>query len=449
MKGFNFNNQTKFIGFCILVFCALAQMTCITIPNQHNGLPPGIWRGLIYIEEHSDIIVTKSRSKVVSRDVSFESKSKFVPFNFIIQYNSAANPNMLIINGPDTLLFNEVITGRDIRTGDDTFLITLHPYDAVLKGVFQEDKMKGYFIVRDKPDYFMSFEAKFGQDHRFNKTQENSIYQISGLYQTVFSDTSSNRYDAIGEFKQKNQLVTGTFRTETGDYGFLSGELSGSHLSLSCFDGSHAFLFEAFVQGDSLNGFFYSGKHYKTTWKAVKVTNSVLKSPDSLTAMKDFSQQFQFRFQTPENVTIDFNSDEYKNKIKIVQILGSWCPNCRDESTFLVNYLSENQHPDLKVVGLAFERYPDRERSMQRIKKYKSSLNINYEIAYGGRANKDSASAALPQLTEIISFPTMIFVDRENHIYKIHTGFDGPATSKYDEFKNDFHATIQYLINKK
>jgi thiol-disulfide isomerase/thioredoxin len=427
----------------------LLHASCISIPNQHNGLPPGIWRGLIFIEEHSDIIVTKGKSKIVTRDVDFEAKSKFIPFNFIIEYDSLKKPIMYVVNGPDKIRFNDMTVGRDIRTGNDTFQIKLHPYDATLKGLYEEDKMKGYFIVHDKADYYMSFEAKFGLDHRFNKFQQPSQVNVTGNYQAIFSDTSVKKFDAIGEFNQLNQIVNGTFRTETGDFGYLSGEITNDKLLLSCFDGAHAFLFEARAFGDSLEGIFYSGKHYKTNWKAVKVTNSHLRNPDSLTSFKAQDKGFLFSFSTPENKLLDFNSDEYKNKVKIVQILGSWCPNCRDESTFLVEYLKTNSHPDLVIVGLAFERYTDRLKAYERITKYKSSLTINYDIAYGGKANKDSASAALPQLTEIISFPTMIFVDRNNQIYKIHTGFDGPATSRYEDFKHDFRKTVQYLIDKK
>mgnify|MGYP003693500275 FL=1 len=76
-------------------------------------------------------------------------------------------------------------------------------------------------------------------------------------------------------------------------------------------------------------------------------------------------------------------------------------------------------------------------------------MNIPYEILHAGVANIDSASAALPQLSGIKSFPTLLFLDQNNVIYKIHTGFDGPATSQYTTFVEDFKMTIQQLKNKK
>ena len=434
------------IGFLIY----LNLVGCITIPNQHKGFPPGVWRGVIYIYEYKNLIVTEGRKEVISRDVDYESKSKFIPFNFEIHYDSLKKPIMIVMNGSERIVFDDISIGRDIRNGDDTFRINLLPYDACLKGVFEEDKMRGYFIVQDKKDYFMPFEAKYGQDHRFNKTNQRTADTVNGTYQAIFADTSvSDRFNAIGEFSQVKNRVTGTFRTETGDFRYLEGEVDGNKLLLSCFDGSHAFLFEADIKGDSLIGMYYSGKHYKTNWQAVKVNSGQLEDANTITTLKDKNQNFKFKFYTPEQKLIDLDAPEYKNKVKVIQIMGSWCPNCRDESAFLNEYLKEHSNPDLVVIGLSFERYPDKQKAYERIKKYKTSLNLNYEIAYGGMSKKDSAAAALPQLSGINAYPTMMFVDRNNKVTKIHTGFDGPATSQFQKFKSEFDKTIQDLLIQK
>jgi hypothetical protein len=56
--------------------------------------------------------------------------------------------------------------------------------------------------------------------------------------------------------------VNGTFLTETGDYRYLEGMMHNGKLYLSCFDGSHAFLFIAENNGTEITkGDFYSGLH--------------------------------------------------------------------------------------------------------------------------------------------------------------------------------------------
>ena len=436
--------------FIILIFwTAILYNSCITIPNQHKGFPPGIWRGIIYIDEFKDLIVTQGRNEVVTRDVNYESKSKFVPFNFRIHKDSLGNPVLTVLNGDEQIIFKDISFGKDRRTGDDTFKINLTPYDACLKGVFQEDKMRGYFIVNDKKDYYMPFEARYGQAHRFTKVPEKATVDLNGTYQVVFSDTTKDRFDAVGEFIQQDQKLTGTFRTETGDFRYLEGVVEGNKFALSCFDGAHAFLFEGELSGDSISGMYYSGKHFKTNWHGHKTKNGILKAADASSFSKQSLNDFLFKFSTPEGKVIDFASKELSNKVKIVQIMGSWCPNCKDESIFLNSLITENKFSDLYIVGLAFERYADKEKAMNRIKNYKTSMNLNYEIAYGGLANKDSAAMVLPQLSGISAYPTTLFVDRQNKIYKVHTGFEGPATSKYEDYKREFLETLNTLLNSK
>lgn len=429
--------------------CCIFISSCISIPNQHTSLPPGNWRGLIYINEYSNVIVTEGRKEVISRDVAYEEKSLFIPFNFEIKEDSLHQLQMVVKNADEQIIFNQIEIGRDPKTGDDTFRINLAPYDACLKGVFQEDKLRGYFVVLDKPNYFMHFEAHYGQVHRFKKLPNPVSINIGGTYQVMFTDTTGDSFAAIGEFEQTGTKVKGTFRTETGDFRFLQGEIDSTKLMLSCFDGSHAFLFNAIMEGDSLTGKFYSGKHYYANWVAHKTTSPRLRSGDSISFAKIPEKEFEFKFMTPDSQWINFNDETYKDKVKVVQVLGSWCPNCRDESEFINKYINNFPQENLKFVGLAFERNGDPQKVMNRIASYSKSLKLKYPIAYGGIANRDTAANVLSNLNGIFAFPTTLFIDKRNYIYKIHTGFDGPATSQFENYKKEFHETIEFLLNQK
>lgn len=355
---------------------------------------------------------------------------------------------MTVINGSERIVFDDITLGKDKKTGNDTFLINLHPYAACLKGIYQGGLMHGHWIVLDKKDYAMEFRAEFGSDHRFNKIKEPNPVSLAHYYKAVFDFESDKAYDAIGEFRQSGAIITGTFRTESGDFRFLEGEVSGPELQLSCFDGAHAFLFEATISGDSLSGMFYSGIHYKTNWKAVADTSAILKNADAISRVKQ-SDPFYFGFETPDGLKIDFRDPEYAGKIKIVQVLGSWCPNCLDESVFLAEYLKANPEIPLAVVGLSFERFKEKDRAMERITQFHKKLSLNYPIAYGGLANRDTAASKFPQISGIHAYPTTLFVDKNNQIVKVHTGFDGPATSKFGEYKLTFNNTVQSLLGNK
>jgi thiol-disulfide isomerase/thioredoxin len=63
--------------------------------------------------------------------------------------------------------------------------------------------------------------------------------------------------------------------------------------------------------------------------------------------------------------TVSLAGYRYKNKVVIVQILGSWCPNCMDETAYMVNYYKKYHNKGVEVVGLAYERSNDFAKSQK------------------------------------------------------------------------------------
>ena len=220
-------------------------------------------------------------------------------------------------------------------------------------------------------------------------------------------------------------------------------------LYLSCFDGAHAFLFEGKILEDkSITGSFQSGNHYKTTWVAKRNETYELEDPNNLTFLKEGADKLSFAFEDPTGKTISLTNEEYKGKVKIVQIFGTWCPNCRDETEFLQEYLKKHPNNDLKVIALAFEKHKDKAKANKVLTTYKNKFDIKYDMVHAGYSNKKEAAQALPMLNHILSYPTMIFVDRNDQVRKIHTGFNGPATSKYQEFTKEFDEFVQGLLSE-
>jgi hypothetical protein len=68
---------------------------------------------------------------------------------------------------------------------------------------------------------------------------------------------------------------------------------------------------------------------------------------------------------------------------------------------------------------------------------------------WAGYSNKDSVAAKLPELDNFMAFPTMIIIDKNDRVRQIHTGFDGPASSKFADFKKEFDETIRTILNEK
>ena len=269
---------------------------------------------------------------------------------------------------------------------------------------------------------------------------------ISGKWQVKFEVGTEDEYPAIGDFIQKGNDVTGTFMTETGDYRYLQGTIQEDRIYLSTFDAAHAFLFEAKIQEDnSLIGSFRSGKHYSSIWSATKTDTPDLGDAFELTTSQIGDETFEFTFEGLDGNDVSLSDEQFKDKIKLVKITGTWCPNCKDESLFLMDYLKNNPSEDIEVIEVGFEKYKDKEKSKEILKRYKEKMNLPFTVLYGGYANKTATSEKFPQISRVLSYPTLIFVDQQNKIRHIHTGFAGPATDEFPAFKSKFESIIKEL----
>ncbi len=344
----------------------------------------------------------------------------------------------------------ERISVDDITIKDDSITIKMDVYEGVLKGKFTDaNTIKGEF-VKVSLDRYVPFTATFGETTRFSNTKGEAKATITGNWETVFSpDVEADRYIAKGIFKQNGNTVTGTFRTTTGDYRYLEGTLNGDQLQLSTFDGAHAFLFTATVTDSTMTGEFQSGNHWKEPFTAKRNETYELPDAKGLTYIKEGYDEFNFSFPDSSGKMISLSDESLKGTVRIVQIMGTWCPNCLDESKYYSNYAKNN--PDVKFVALAFEYAKTEEKAFNSIKRLQKRLQIPYPIllAQFGTSDKKKAQEKLPMLNHVLSYPTSIFIDKKGKVRRIHTGFNGPATGdKYIAFKKDFENFVSMLQNE-
>ena len=310
--------------------------------------------------------------------------------------------------------------------------------------------LKGEWVNSQKEDYRIPFKAEGGKNFRFGpKAAAQS--SLAKKWAVQFSpQDSANSYPGIALFKLDPQtsIVSGSFMTETGDYRYLAGEFKGDSLQLSAFDGAHAFLFRAQRQGDgSLWGQFYSGKHWSTYWRAQPNPKAQLRPMDSLSFLKAGYEKLAFSFPNAQGDSISLEDERFKGKVVIVQIMGSWCPNCMDESRLLEEYYRRYRKEGLEIIALAYELRPDLEKFQAIEKRLRKDLGMSYPIVLAGPANKQEAAKSLPMLNHILSFPTAIIIDRQGKVQKIHTGFNGPGTGEYyEQYREELAQLIEQLL---
>lgn len=360
--------------------------------------------------------------------------------------------NFEVLSENELQVFNaeEVIEVNAIEYKNDSVYIQMPVFEGFMVAKIENESLNGRF-VKPSLNRVMDFKA-VKNDSRFATYDRVSKFDISGNWETVFSPNSEDdKYIAKGVFNQKGNIVTGTFRTTTGDYRYLEGVLNGNQLQLSTFDGAHAFLFTAELKDSTMNGVFYSGNHWKEPFIAKR--NDTFKLPDAnqLTYLKEGYETVAFSYPDENGNMVSLKDDRFKDKVVLIQIMGTWCPNCLDESKYYSEFYKNNKDQNLEIVALAFEYVKTPEKAFNNIKRLKQDVGIEYPVlmAQHGSVSKVKANKKLPMLNHVLSYPTTIFIDKKGEVRKIHTGFNGPATGeKYMEFKKEFERFVDGLIKE-
>ena len=438
--GLNLYFMYKYLFFSVL---ALVLAGCVTANSSFTRVSPGIWRGVLELEKFQ--MAVHDKDTVILLTEQF--KPGELPFNFEITYLDEERFYVEFLNGSERIRCDSIRYGRDRTQARDTMNIYFPEYQTYIHAEIRGGVMQGEWVVTTKENYRIPFYAHAGRNYRFTSLNEPPAGQLSGEWAALFGIEKPDPEKAIGEFQQTGNHLTGTFRTETGDYRYLEGTVQGRKFSLSCFDGAHAFLFSGSVRGDSLQGEFRSGTHSRTLWAGWRDPGFRLGDADSLTRLKTNAGNLAFSLQNPQGKQVTFPGPAFDGKIKIFTIMGTWCPNCRDEQNFLTEYAKNNPAvaQNLAIVGFSFERGKDPARINAHLAEYKKQMGIPFEIVYAGAASTAEAERVFPNLDQVMAFPTMIILDKNDRVRRIHTGFDGPATSKYAAFKQEFEALVKTM----
>ncbi len=422
------------------LFIVLFIAGCIE-PNQtFKKIPPGIWRGELLLDRTPVVKYGDDRDIVKKDDIE-----STVPFNFEVVYDNDSTFHIVMHNGTERINVPDVQFKTDPYTNKDTVIIDFPIYDTQIRAIYEDGIMEGDWIVNYRDDYRIPFKAVHGKGHRFNGVKrEHSDMAVNGSWETVFTEEDGNTFKALGTFYQKGDSLTGTFQTETGDFRYLEGMVIEGKMYLSVFDGSHAYLFIAKMLSDStLTGTFRAGSKYKATWEAKRTDKNSL--ADAYTMTKTTGKPLSFTFPNQDGQPVSITDQKFDDKYKIIQIMGTWCPNCMDETVFLQDYFKNHPADDIAVISIGVERYKDTLKSLSMLKKFKDRMHIDHDVLLGGYTGDRASVVKALEIDGIKSFPTLLFADRNNKIVKIHTGFNGPATPVYEDFKKEFTTILEQL----
>ncbi len=361
----------------------------------------------------------------------------------------------VVQNGPEEAPVSAV------ELNGDELVLRFDGYDSRIIAKIEGDELTGKWEKRGKKAYagLPLVARRVGTEPapRFRPASEvglnageaQAVPSISGNWAVAFVDEDGTS-PAVAELRQEGARVVGTFRTPTGDHRYLEGSYENGILRLSAFDGAHAFLYQAHAKpGGTLRGDFWSRDSYHATWTAHRTAEREAVLPDAWQEVGLANSEGRFRFRLPDLAgnPVALDDPRFSGKVVIVNLFGSWCPNCNDEGPYLASLHQRYRDRGLEIVGLAFEVTGDAARDAEFVRRFGQRYGITYPLLLAGTSDKKEAGAALPDLTRVASFPTTVFLGRDGKVRKIHSGFDGPGTgAHFTELKKEFEGLIESLL---
>ena len=338
----------------------------------------------------------------------------------------------------------------DIKWGkDSTFTSSLPLFSTYFEGKKEKGIVTGEWVDPTRTgDYRIPFQIVKNKIREFDTKVHVPIHL---KYKIVFEDDT---VPAILEMEigREENVVYGTVLTETGDYRYLQGEpFDNSRFYLSAFDGTHLFYLTGQLVDNKVEGSFMSGKHYLSNFKGEVNTSFELRKADALTWMKNPKEVLSLKLNADAKTERSFGEKDWKGKVNLVQIMGTWCPNCTDESRFVKSMYEKYHTQGLEVVPVSFERGTDKQVSFTRINSQAKQMALPYPVYLGSGADSPQKAAAIvfAQLNHVMSFPTLILIGKDGKVKKVWTGFYGPGTGvHYAEHIAEIEDAVLRLLRK-
>lgn len=357
-------------------------------------------------------------------------------------------------NGKTTVAFlngKEALKTTDIQYDKDTITINMPVFESSFRfKAIGDDSLSGYWVRRLPTSEMRLPVTAVVSNERFAVTKAAAI-DATGKYAINFVKKDGKPDPAIAEFKQIGSTITGSILTPSGDYRYMEGRVSGDSLWLSTFDGVHALVVAGKIDKKTatISGDLWSGAKAHESYSGKKEANPTLPNTAAMYVKDGETGHLNFQFRDLDGKMVSINDARFKNKVVIIDLMGSWCPNCMDETAFLSDFYKKNKNRGVEVIGLAYEYSDDFARSQKSLDKFRKKFDVTYPMLITGVTVMDPqrTEKTLPQLTQIKMFPSTIILDKTGKVSYIDTGFQGPGTGEYyTQFVKEFNEKIDQLL---
>jgi len=354
-------------------------------------------------------------------------------------------------NGSDitACFFNgdERVTSTSGHLSGDKLTLNFDHYATRLTATLENGVVKGtYGGTRNG---YHDFEARV---HQAAAAADTHAPNIAGVWE-IPTESPKGEHAWRLIIQQKGSLVSAAILRVDGDTGALRGEFRDGKFILNHFDGARAAVMEIVPQADgsldlALKGFHNPAKNFT----AIRLQEAKAKGlpepadPDDFTRVKNPAEPFQFSFPDLAGKLVSSTDARFQDKVVLVNITGSWCPNCHDEAPFLEELYRRYHSDGLEIVALDFEE-PEQRKDPTRLQAFIKKYGIEYTYLLAGEPSE--LQAKIPQAENLNSWPTTFFLGRDGRVRAVHAGFAAPASGEFNTaLKKEVSERIEKLLGE-
>ncbi len=231
---------------------------------------------------------------------------------------------------------------------------------------------------------------------------------------------------------EKNNQLSGAVLRPDGDSRALSGSLHNGHLVLSHFAGDAPTLLAGELDSKGRLALVATSGHGRRQLRALRpeqARSEALPAPPNpyhTVRVKRGDAPFGFAFPALDGSVFSSSDPRLADKVVLVSIGGSWCPNCNDEAELLRELYQRHHGEGLEVISLSFEIGEDAAFDRQRVSAFVARHQLPFPVLLAGTIG--DLAKTLPQLIGLRDVPTTVLVGRDGHIAAIYEGFPSRAT---------------------
>jgi len=359
-----------------------------------------------------------------------------IPFRFEIAGDGAAISGSFF-NG------DEKVTSTGGKYENGSLTLNFDHYATQIEAGLVNGRLAG--VYNRAAGFYPFYARKFTPSNVF----PNEVPQIDGLW--TIGNVNSNKGEAAWRFivRQSGAEVTAAILRVDGDTGALAGTFQrNGKFIVSHFSGARPLVLELTPQKD---GSLEIVRNRTEKMVAVKDTEAKLKGvaeptdPSRHSSVKNPTEPFKFAFPDINGKIVSSTDERFRGKVVIVGIGGSWCPNCHDEAPFLSELYTKYRAKGLEIVELSFEEEAQKAKGFARLLAFNKRYGVNYTVLLAG--DQGDLAEKVPQIHNLNSFPTTIFIGRDGLVRAVHAGFAGAVSGVFHEnAKEEIAATVERLL---